>query len=532
MPDVQFDPSGSEALNVADPAIENEEPVTYGQAMVGPNSNEWKSAIATEMDALKRNKTWIEVDQPKDRKLIDSKWVFKIKRLANGDIDKFKARVVAKGFSQIQGRDYDETFAPVVRFDSLRLLMALAAKNRYVPRQLDIKAAFLYGDLDAQIYMRLPEGHRSHGKVALLKKCIYGLKQSPRKWYFRLIEHLSAIGFTVSNFDPCVLRHNRQPFFIAVYVDDLTLYGPPEQLMETTVNALKKEFQVTDMGDLNWLLGIQIEILSDSIRLSQTAYIDKILERFQMSDSHPTALPIDPNTRLIKEDKPLGPAEHRIYQSIIGSINYLVTCTRPDLAYPVSYLSQFLASPSPTHMTAAKRLLKYVKGTRDLGLIFPFSNGSALTLEGYSDSDFGNCLDSRQSISGNVFRLNNSTICWRSKKQKSVATSTCEAEYMALSLALKQWIWLTSALKELQSTPDNSAMFCDNKAAIDIAHNHRIGDRSKHIDVAFHFVRERVETGEVTLLQIESANNLADICTKGLPQVLLSRLRGKLLEGI
>jgi hypothetical protein len=209
---------------------------------------------------------------------------------------------------------------------------------------------------------------------------------------------------------------------------------------------------------------------------------------------------------------------------------YLVTCTRPDLAYPISYLSQCLAEPSKSHLTAAKCLLWYIKGTKDIKLSFPRSDASEITLEGYSDSDYGNCLDTRQRISGNLVQLNNSTICWRSKKQKSVATSTCEAEYMALALAMKQWIWLTNALEELNVPVSNAAMFCDNKAAIDIAYNHNIGDRSKHIDVAYHLLRKIVESGRISLLQVESAENLADICSHGLPQVTLRKLRTAIMD--
>jgi hypothetical protein len=196
---------------------------------------------------------------------------------------------------------------------------------------------------------------------------------------------------------------------------------------------------------------------------------------------------------------------------------YLVTCTRPDLAYPIAYVSQFFAAPSKSHLTAAKRLLRYIKGTKDLKLFFPRSDGSEITVEGYSDSDYGNCLDTRQSISSNVFRLNNSTIYWWSKNQKSVATSKCQAEYMVLALATKQWIWLTNALEALNVPVTNAAMFCDNQAAIDIIYNHKIGDRSKHIDIAYHLVCENVESGRMSPLQVESAENLADICTNGLP---------------
>jgi hypothetical protein len=249
-----------------------------------------------------------------------------------------------------------------------------------------------------------------------------------------------------------------------------------------------------------------------------------------MNDSHPTLLPIDPKYQVNEEDSVLEAEELHRYQSIIGSCIYLVTCTRPDLAYPVSYLSQFLAAPSKSYLTAAKCLLRYITGTKDLKLSFPRTDASEITLEGYSNSDYGNCLDTRQSISGNLFRLNNSAICWRSKKQKSVATSTCEAEYMALALATKQWIWLANALEELNVPVTNAPMFCDNKAAIDIAYNHKIGDRSKHFDITYHLVRENVESGRISLLQIESAENLADICTKGLPQVTLRKLRTAIMD--
>lgn len=520
----EFDES---ILEAQDETLDPEEPASYNRATTGTDSQMWKSAINAEMDALMRNKTWEVVPRPDNRKIVDSRWVFKIKRLANGEIDKYKARVVAKGFSQIQGIDFDETYAPVVRFDSLRLLLAIAAIQQWKPRQLDVKAAFLYGTLNEEIYMRLPDGYREDGKVAKLKKCIYGLKQSPREWYSRLTTLLKSNNFEITNFDPCVFRHTTKQFLIAVYVDDLSLYGPSGPLMESTISLLKNEFEVTDLGHIHWLLGIQIEFTSRGIELSQSAYIDKVLSRFKMSDCHPTVLPIDPNTRL-SMGQPVGSEQTRVYQSMMGSLNYAVTGTRPDLAYTVTYMSQFSSSPSEEHISTAKRILRYLKGTKDLRLIFPWQE--AIILEGYSDADFGNCLDTRRSISGNIFRLGNATISWRSKKQKNTATSTCEAEYLALSLATKQFLWLNNALKELNVLPAISAIHCDNKAAIDIATNHRSSDRSKHIDVHFHFVREHVENGTINLLQIPSAQNLADICTKGLPSVTLKKLRNEIFN--
>jgi hypothetical protein len=372
MPDftnLVMDPD-DEVLNTSQNILDDADPKFYRQATSGPNADLWHSAIEAEMDALRRKHTWDMVDRPTDRRIVDSKWVFNINRLSTGFVDKFKAPLVAKGLSQIQRLDYDETFAPVVCFDSLRLLLSIVAATGFVPLQLDVKAAFLYGELKETIYMRRLECNRDGNKVAHLKRCIDRLKQSPRELYSVLTAHLRSNGFDTSNFDPCVLRHMSDQFYIAVYVDDLTLYGPPGYQMDTTVLALETEFEVTNMGQLDWLLGIQISFNRHSIELLQEPFVDKILERFQLNNSQPTLLPIDLHTRLTQEDSVLEAKEHHLYQSIIGSCMYLVTYTRPDLAYHVSYLLKFFAPPSKSHLTAAKRLLRYIEGTKDLQLFF------------------------------------------------------------------------------------------------------------------------------------------------------------------
>ncbi|KAI0992157.1 hypothetical protein K3495_g16029, partial [Podosphaera aphanis] len=299
---------------------------------------------------------------------------------------RFKARYVAKGFSQTQGLDYDETFAPVVRYDSLRLLLAISASKQWKPRQLDIKTAFLYGVLNEEIYMQLPEGYRKENYVARLKRCIYGLKQSPREWYFRLTEYLKPFGFSSSLFDPCVLVHDSGKLIIAIYVDDIILFGEKGDLTEQTVNLLKSEFKVNDMGILNWLLGICIEYSEIGISLSQTAYIEKILIRFAMQDCNPVSSPIDPNHRLMDAKEGENSVDLTIYQQIIGSIMYLVSGTRPDLAYTITHLSQFNTNPSQLHLNAAKRVLRYLKGTKNLKLIYKFN--SHLVLNGFCDASY------------------------------------------------------------------------------------------------------------------------------------------------
>jgi hypothetical protein len=292
------------------------------------------------MEALDRNKTWSVVERPENQKLIDCRWVFKINHKSDGSLGRYKARLVAKGFTQRPGVDYDETFAPVVRFDSLCLLHTLAAHNGWTPQQLNIKSAFIYRCLSETIYMRLP-GRRENNKVAKLHKYLYGLKQSPREWYSRLSDFLQIQGYIPTHFGPCVFVLTTGQQFLAVYVDNISIYGPADSTMDYIKRALKSEFEVTDLGDVHWPLCIQIEHTPAAILLSQTSYIDTVLTRFQMDKCRPTNLPIDPNARVSKYEGISDPDRTKLYQQIIGSLMYCVTGTRPDLAYVVTFLSRF-----------------------------------------------------------------------------------------------------------------------------------------------------------------------------------------------
>jgi len=276
-----------------------EEPKSYQQAKVSPQWSDWKKAMDEELGSLKENDVWDVIPKPAGRKNVASRWVYKAKGNAQGEVEQYKARLVARGFSQILGQDYDEIFAPVVRYDSLRLLLALSACKGWQPRQLDIKTAFLYGILKEEVYMDLPEGSRLDGMVAKLKRCIYRLKQSPKEWYYRLVEYLGPFGFVITAWDPCVLVHESGDLSLAIYVDDITLFGATGELKEQTINVLKTEFKVNDMGELNWLLGIQITFTDDGITLSQTTFIDKILNRFSRKDCKPVSTPIDSNHQFV-----------------------------------------------------------------------------------------------------------------------------------------------------------------------------------------------------------------------------------------
>jgi hypothetical protein len=517
-----------------------DEPKSYRQAKTAPDAENWTLAIGEELDALEANDTWDVVDisdVPKDKKILDNTWIFRYKYKADGTVERYKARLVARGDLQ-QPDDYNELFAPVVRFDSLRILLAISASRKWTPRQLDVKTAFLYGHLKEEIYMRLPLGSRIDGKVCKLKRCLYGLKQSPREWYSRLTNYLLPYGFALSAYDPCVLIHSSGNLFIAIYVDDISIFGPSDDLTENLITALKTEFEVKDLGGIHWLLGIKIDLTDDGITLSQRTYIDKILERFGMQDCHSVSTPLDPNHKLRSGTSDERTDDITLYQQIIGSLMYTVTGTRPDLAYSVTHLSQFSSAPTSTHLQAAKRVLRFLKGTRDVKLTYKL--GQPLVLEGFSDASYGNCLDTRRSFWGYLFQLGGATISWRSRRQRSVATSTAEAEYMAVSMTSKHHLWTLRMLKELLRNDDISAdsdipaaIRSDNTAsgALDIAENRRINDRSKHIDIHYHAVRELVESGQITILHIDGKDNLADVCTKALPEATREHLCSRIFGG-
>lgn len=370
--------------------------------------------------------------------------------------------------------------------------------------------------------MQLPEGSRQDGMVAKLKRCIYGLKQSSREWYFRLVNFLKPYDFASTTFDPCVLVHKTGDLFIAIYVDDLSLFGKTGTLYDTTIQLLKSEFDVKDMGDLHWLLGIRIEYTDAGITLSQTAFIEKILDRFSMVNSNPSLTPIDHNQKFHKSTEGDKRANAKHYQQLIGSLMYLVTATRFDLAFTVTFLSQFNSDPNLIHATAAKKVLRYLQHSKNKQLLYAWNR--PLSLQTFSDASHGNCHDTRRSFSGYLVQLGDSVISWRSRKQKSVASSTCEAEFMALAMACKHHIWLTRGLKELLGQEIPAILMTDNNGAIDITRNSKINESSKHIEIAFYFTREKVQEGSIILLHCPGKDNLADICTKALARPIFDQL--------
>ena len=502
-----------------------DEPTTYKQAVQGPDSKQWEQAMREEMESITNNGTWRLVDLPKDRKAVGCKWIFRIKRDAQGNIKTWKARLVAKGYAQTEGVDYFDTFAPVAKFVSIRVLLSWAAIMGWEVHHMDVKTAFLHGKLEEEIYMEQPEGFAKKGEedmVCLLVKSLYGLKQAPRAWNKKLHEQLVTLGFKRCESDHNVYlrEHKKGLVYLLVYVDDMLIVADSMLAMDACKVDLSKCFTMTDLGEASYFLGMEINRDKDAntIHLQQGAYIKKVLERFDMADCAPMRTPFPTGIKL-----PLG-AEGNYnksfpeYASAVGSLMYLMVCTRPDLAFAVGAVSRFMSCPVEEHWEAVKRILRYVQGTKDNKLVLGGVVGEA-TMVGYTDADWGGNDNNRRSISGYCFLLGEGAVSWSSKKQTSVALSSTEAEYMALTQATKEAMWLKRFLGELNLHKGEALTIkVDNQSCIALAKNPEFHARTKHIDIQCHFIREKVEEGEVTLEYCPTRLMVADILTKPLPR--------------
>jgi hypothetical protein len=497
--------------------------------MGSDNVVDWLEACRYEISALDKNQTWDLVDLPEGRKAVKSKWVFKLKADS-----RYRARLVAKGFTQIPGIDYDETFSPVARFESLRLLLALAALEDWEIHQLDVKSAFLNGVLEEEIYMEQPEGFIMAGqedKVCRLKKAIYGLKQASRAWNQQFHGVLIELGFTRIYADAGIYVNNQQagddPLFIILYVDDITIMGASLEAIKRLKNNLKKRYEITDLGEIASYLGIRItrNRSEKRIDIDQAGYIKDILDRFGMSDANPnnTPLPSGAQVDLVKYDGQASLSEIRNYQSLIGSLLYVQIATRPDISFAVSRLAQYATNPSPKHLRLGKNVLSYLLGTMDMRIRY---EGNGEGLFGYTDSSFADHTDDRHSTSGYVFLLADGAISWSSRKQKTIAQNTTEAEYMAMTDAANQAIWYSSFFRELGYSTDGPVpiqIHADNKGAVDLAQNPVTGRRSKHIDIKHHVIREYLEKDQISLIRTPTEEMVADCFTKNLARTLLLR---------
>ncbi len=510
-----------------------EEPATIQEALSSKYSEQWKAAADSEYQSLMENKTWELVELPQNRKAIGCRWVFRVKYDEKGQVERFKGRLVAKGYSQKYGIDYDETFSPVVRFSSIRTLLAFAVQKGMLIHQMDVITAFLNGDLQEEIYMEQPEGYTVPGKeemVCRLKKSLYGLKQSPRCWNQKFRESMELLQFKQSQADPCIFSKGSEKdklIIIAVYVDDLIIVTTNQQDMDKIKTSLSENFKMKDMGSLHFCLGFGIEQNEEGIKLSQKLYIQKLLERYGLQEANPVSTPMDPNVKHVAEDGYSKPVDKVRYQSMIGSLLYAAIATRPDISQAVGALSKFNSAPTEAHLTAVKRILRYLKGTINLSL--QYKRTESLEIVGYSDADWANDMETRHSTSGNVFVMGEGPISWLSQKQATVALSTAEAEYIALCSAAQEAVWLKQLFKDIGVDITKPLMVMeDNQGAIAMTNNPVGHKRTKHIDIRYHFVREQVQKGTMKLKYCSTKEMLADMLTKPLNKRQFEYLRSKL----
>ena len=511
------------------------EPSCYNEAISVNDHVKWKQAMQSELDSIYKNGTWDLVPLPKDRKALPCKWVYKYKYTSDSASPKYKARLVAKGFKQEYGIDFDETFSPVVKMTTLRMLLSLAANQNLELVQMDVKTAFLHGDLDEDIYMEQPEGYEVLGKehlVCKLKKSLYGLKQSPRLWYQKFDAFMKTQGYTRSYEDACLYTKNCSDgsfITLILYVDDMLIVGKNKDELSSLKKNLGQNFDMKDLGDAKHILGMRItrDRSKRCIYLSQAEYISKVLMRFNMENAKPLSTPLPTYVNLSTRDCPTSDEDKKFmskvpYQSAVGSLMYAMIATRPDIAFAVGAVSRFMSNPGDKHWEAVKLILRYLCGTKNRCLCL---GGGNVSIIGYTDSDYAGCSDSRKSTSGYIFQFMGGAISWRSRLQKCTALSTTEAEYVAASEACKEAVWLSRLACDMGISKLVPILFCDSQSAIALAKNPVYHAKTKHIGVRYHFIRECIAAGYISLEKVVSQENAADALTKALPHEALEHCR-------
>ncbi|CAJ2662747.1 unnamed protein product [Trifolium pratense] len=463
------------------------EPVNFEDAV---KDEKWLTSMNEEIESIERNDTWKLVNLPNGKKAIGVKWVYKVKVNPKGETIRHKARLVVKGFLQKEGIDFNEIFAPVVRMDTIRLVTAIAHYNKWSMHQMDVKCTFMNGPLEEEVYVVQPPGFIDKGnesKVYKLNKALYGLKQAPRAWNKRIDRFLSDIGFSkcVIEHGVCVKKSTTSDIIIlCLYVDDLLITGSNEAQISKFKVDMMREFEMTYLA----------------------------------------LTPSEPRLQLTKEkdEKDVDATEYRI---LIGSLRYLCN-TGPDIAYSVGIVSRYIERPKMSHLSVAKRILRYIKGTLDCGIVFQTPDASSYDLVGYTDSNWCGDKDDRKSTAGYIFLYGGSLISWCSRKEPIVALSTCEAEYIVASLSACQGVWLSNLIKEISDVEcDSVTLKVDNMSAINLAKNPVAHGRSKHIEMRFNYLREQVNNGKLKLEHCRKELQVADVLTKAVTVETFVRLR-------
>lgn len=492
------------------------EPKTVEEALRGRNGLNWREAMASELKSMYKNQVWKLVDRPPNVKPVTCRWIYKIKRRADNTIERYKARLVARGFSQYLPHE-DKTYSPVMRQSTLKMILALAVEREMSINHWDVQCAFLYGVLPNPVYMEQPEGYEDGtGRLCLLNKAIYGLKNAGRAWYQRLTDHLIFLTFVQSEVDPCVftLTKGESMVIIGIWVDDLLVTSNDPHLLRLVKIEIEGEFEIRDLGAAKQLLGLNIQQDDKILHVNQCHYIANLLETYNMTDCKPISTPMEFGLKLKSE--PEATKVNEPYRELIGSLIWLSTCTRPDIAYATSKLASFCSHPTEAHWKAAKRVLRYLKATQNIGI--SYSKKSSEMLQGYSDADWAGDIEDRKSTSGFVFMLSGGAICWESRKQRCVSLSSCESEYISLSDAAKELTFLISLYESITgSKAQTPVIYNDSQSAQKLADNPMTTPRSKHIDTKYHHIRQCLENKLFTISYVPTTEMAADVLTKALP---------------
>lgn len=503
----------------------DEVPKTFSNVSGNQEEAEWRSAIDEEIRSLMKNHTWDVVDYPVGAKVLDSRWIFKKK--LNGPSCIHKARLVAKGYMQKEGVDFTETYAPVARLQTIRILLALGNKFDLDIEHMDVKTAFLNGDLEEEVYMKSPQGITiPNGKVLKLRKSLYGLKQAPRCWNLKFHEVMIKLGFKRSDSEPClyIKSTDRTISIIVLYVDDMLYLSNDKQEMKLIKQKMSEEFELKELGNVENFMGLKVERdrAKGILAISQGEYAREILERFDMAECKPRSIPIETKLDLETgngEDKTTQP-----YRELLGSLMYLMLGTRPDLSFAVNKMSRYQENATDQHWSYLKSILRYVRGTTDYKLIYSRDDDNPISA--FADSDWANDREDRKSTTGYLIKVFGNVVVWSSKKQQQVTLSSTEAEYVAACAAVQETLWIEKLLTDLDIEIDYPIeIYEDNFGCVMISKNPET-KRSKHIDVRFHFLRNLVWEGRYVLKQVSTDLQQADILTKGLSRQIFEKFVG------
>lgn len=503
------------------------EPATLKQAL---QDKRWRGSMSTEIDAFARNDTFELVPRPRDQNVIACLWIYTNKFFSNGSHRCCKYHLFTKGYNQQHGRDYTDTFSPVIKSTTLRLVLDIAVSSGWPIQQLDVNNAFLQGTLTEEVYMEQPPGFIDSDKpdhVCHLKKAVYRLKQAPRAWYTEIRSFLLSLGFYNSLADTSlfILKRGSDLTYLLVYVDDIVVTGNSKLSIKRVLQLLAERFSVKDPEELNYFLGIDAHRTYSGLHLNQWKYIFDVLHKYDMTNARPVTTPMasSPKLHLNSGTSLTDPSK---YRKLIGSLQYL-QFTRPDIGFAVNSLSQFMHKPTDEHWQAAKRILHYLAGTPTHGIYISATN--RLILHGYSDTDWAGDSDDNVSTNSFIIYLGKHPISWASKKQKGVARSSTEAEYRAVASTAAELSWICNLLTELGiQLPSSPLIHCDNVGATFLCANPVFHFRMKHIAIDYHFVRGQVTRGALRVFHVNTRDQLADALTKPLSRARFLELRDKI----